>query len=261
MLKNCQAGAFLLGFFVSIIGGLVGLGGAEFRLPFLIKLFGFAPLEAVIINKVTSLVVVSSSLVSRTAVIPFSEMMKNLPVALNLLTGSILGAWLAADWATKVRAKVLQRVMAVVLLFIAIVLVLERSFPLLRLDLPSILLYPVGALAGFLIGVVAALLGVAGGELLIPTITLLYHLDVKLAGSMSLLVSLPTMLFAFARYSRDRSFLVLREKVRFMLFMVFGSLLGSFLGGSLLLEVIPQEGILMLLVLILLISSYKLLKH
>nr|WP_198407600.1 TSUP family transporter [Hydrogenobacter thermophilus] len=127
--------------------------------------------------------------------------------------------------------------------------------------MPGPLLYPVGALAGFLIGVVAALLGVAGGELLIPTITLLYHLDVKLAGSMSLLVSLTTMLFAFARYSRDRSFLVLREKVRFMLFMVFDSLLGSFLGGSLLLKVIPQEGILMLLVLILLISSYKLLKH
>jgi uncharacterized membrane protein YfcA len=41
-------------------------------------------------------------------------------------------------------------------------------------------------------------MGVAGGELLIPTIVLLYGIDIKLAGSLSLAVSLPTMLVAFA---------------------------------------------------------------
>ena len=41
----------------------------------------------------------------------------------------------------------------------------------------------VGAIAGFAIGVVAALLGVAGGELLIPTLMLLFSADVKLAGT------------------------------------------------------------------------------
>ena len=40
--------------------------------------------------------------------------------------------------------------------------------------------------AGFAIGVVAALLGVAGGELLIPTLVLLFGVDIKLAGSLSL---------------------------------------------------------------------------
>ena len=37
-------------------------------------------------------------------------------------------------------------------------------------------------------------MGVAGGELLIPTIVLLYGVDIKIAGSLSLAVSLPTML-------------------------------------------------------------------
>jgi uncharacterized protein len=41
----------------------------------------------------------------------------------------------------------------------------------------------VGLLAGFAIGVVAAVMGVAGGELLIRTIVLLYAVDSKLAGS------------------------------------------------------------------------------
>jgi hypothetical protein len=41
---------------------------------------------------------------------------------------------------------------------------------------------------------------------LIPTLLLLFGADIKLAGSLSLAVSLPTMLIGFARYSRDQSF-------------------------------------------------------
>ena len=51
----------------------------------------------------------------------------------------------------------------------------------------------------------ASLLGVAGGEFLIPTLALLFGADIKLAGSLSLAVSLPTMLVGLARYSRDQS--------------------------------------------------------
>lgn len=61
-----------------------------------------------------------------------------------------------------------------------------------------------GVAAGFGIGIVAALLGVAGGELLIPTLVLLFGVDIKLAGSLSLAVSLPTMLVGFARGSKAK---------------------------------------------------------
>ncbi|WP_239571215.1 hypothetical protein [Streptomyces sp. G44] len=54
-----------------------------------------------------------------------------------------------------------------------------------------------------------AITGAAGGELLIPTIAPLFGEGIKTAGSLSLAVSLPTMLVAFARYSRDGSFTVL----------------------------------------------------
>lgn len=69
-----------------------------------------------------------------------------------------------------------------------------------------------GFVAGAGIGAVAGLLGVAGGELLIPTIVLLYGLDIKLAGSLPLVVGLPTMLVGFARYSRSDAFAVLRRE-------------------------------------------------
>jgi uncharacterized membrane protein YfcA len=86
---------------------------------------------------------------------------------------------------------------------------------------------------------VAALLGVAGGELLIPTLVLLFGADIKLAGSLSLAVSLPTMLVGFARYSQDRSFAVLGRNRGFVMAMAFGSIAGSFLGGRLL-GIVPK---------------------
>jgi uncharacterized protein len=97
----------------------------------------------------------------------------------------------------------------------------------------------VGTLAGFAIGVIASLLGVAGGEFLIPTLVLLFGSDIKLAGSLSLAVSLPTMLVGFTRYSRDQSFAVLSQNRVFLLIMAAGSIVGTFIGGRLLGLVLP----------------------
>ncbi|WP_435969207.1 hypothetical protein [Streptomyces sp. Qhu_M48] len=55
---------------------------------------------------------------------------------------------------------------------------------------------------------------------------------IKLAGSLSLLVSLPTMLVAFARYSRDGGFAVLGADLRFAGLMATGSIAGALLGGD-----------------------------
>jgi uncharacterized membrane protein YfcA len=117
-----------------------------------------------------------------------------------------------------------------------------------------------GITAGFAIGVVAALLGVAGGELLIPTLILLFGIDIKLAGSLSLAVSLPTMLTSFGRYSRDSSFVVLGHNREFILQMAIGSLFGAFLGGQLL-GIISEGVLLPFLALILLISAIKVWHH
>jgi hypothetical protein len=50
------------------------------------------------------------------------------------------------------------------------------------------------------VGVAASLLGVTGDEFLIPTLVLLFGADIKLAGSLSLAVSLSTMLVGLTRY-------------------------------------------------------------
>jgi uncharacterized protein len=117
-----------------------------------------------------------------------------------------------------------------------------------------------GVMAGLAIGIIASLLGVAGGEFLIPTLILLFGVDIKIAGSLSLAVSLPTMIVGFARYSRDRSFSVLSRHKAFVFLMAFGSIAGTFMGSQLLL-VVSGAVLLPLLALVLVVSAVKLWRH
>jgi uncharacterized membrane protein YfcA len=117
-----------------------------------------------------------------------------------------------------------------------------------------------GIVAGVLIGGIASLLGVAGGEFLVPTLVLLFGRDIKLAGSMSLAVSLPTMLVGFARYARDRSFDVLRNNKAFVLVMVLGSILGTMLGAQLL-ALVSAKVIVPFLAALLVVSAIKMWGH
>ena len=258
--RRSTAAAFGGGAIVGALGGLMGLGGAEFRLPLLIGVFRFAALQAVILNKGMSLVVVASAIPFRAAAVPVASVAANWPIIVNLLAGSLPGAWCGASWATRLASHTLYRVIAVLLLAIAVVLVIGHDATTSGAMLTGAAQVAAGVVAGFIIGIVAALLGVAGGELLIPTLVLLFGADIKLAGSLSLAVSLPTMLVGFARYSRDRSFVVLGENRRFVLVMAAGSIFGSFIGGRLLGSV-PNAVLLPLLATILVLSAVKVWKH
>lgn len=252
--------AFGAGAIIGALGGLIGLGGAEFRLPLLIGVFNFVALEAVILNKAMSLIVVATALPFRAGTVPFGAIADNWMIVVNLLAGSLLGAWFGAGWATRLKSETLYKVIAIMLVLIAIVLVLghdaTRGQPLLTGAAQLI----AGVVAGFVIGIVASLLGVAGGELLIPTLVLLFGADIKLAGSLSLAVSLPTMLVGFTRYSRDQSFSVLGRNKTFLVIMAVGSIVGTFIGGMLL-GIVPNGVLLPALAIILLISAVKVWRH
>lgn len=252
--------AFAGGAIIGVLGGLIGLGGAEFRLPLLIGAFRFGPVQAVILNKAMSLVVVAFALPFRGSAVPFTQVAAHWTVVVNLLAGSLLGAWLGAGWATKLASQTLYRVLAILLLLIAFVLLFGHEAGGSGALLTGVLQAVAGVIAGLAIGVVAALMGVAGGELLIPTLMVLFGVDIKLAGSLSLAVSLPTMIVGFARYSRDRSFVVLGENKRFVLIMAAGSIAGSYL-GSLLLGWVASSILLPVLAAILIVSAFKVWRH
>ena len=255
------APAFAGGAAIGTLGGLIGLGGAEFRLPLLIGVFRFAALEAVILNKAMSLIVVASALAFRTKVVSVELITAHLGVVVNLLVGSLIGAWLGASWATRMSSTTLYKVIAVLLVVIAVVLLFGHEVTQTQgAAFDGCALFLAGALAGFAIGIIASVMGVAGGELLIPTFVLLFGLDIKLAGSLSLLVSLPTMLVGFARYSRDQSFAVLRCHKGFLLLMTAGSIVGTYI-GAFLLGFTSGAVLYPVLALILAVSAVKVWRH
>jgi uncharacterized protein len=258
--RRSKAVAFGSGAIIGTLGGLIGLGGAEFRLPLLISLFHFRGLEAVILNKATSLVVVATALPFRSSTVSLADIGAYWPIIANLLAGSLIGAWVGAEWATRLKSETFYRVIAVLLVIIAGALLFAHDTVVGSPPFGGWEQVAAGIVAGFVIGVVASLLGVAGGEFLIPTLVLLFGVDIKLAGSLSLAVSLPTMLAGFTRYSRDQSFSVLRQNRMFLFVMAAGSIVGTFIGGQLL-GWVPSSILLPLLAALLVLSAVKMWRH
>lgn len=233
----------------------MGLGGAEFRLPVLTFFFNFATLHAVIINLIVSLVTVASSLTFRweslDAILPY------LPIVITLLSGSLIGAFAGAGIASRIDEKRLDRLVALLLGAIAIIIVSEGFIHFNPLDLDPTIQTIIGFILGVVIGLFSSMLGVAGGELIIPTIMLLYGIDIKLAGTLSLMVSLPTIIVGLWRYRRKEPFRIVIPNLKFITFMAIGSIAGSYIGKSLL-GIVSSEGLKVFLAVILVISAIKL---
>jgi uncharacterized membrane protein YfcA len=242
------------------VGGLIGLGGAEFRLPVLVARFGFKSLDAIVMNKAISLVVVSAALLSRFHVIPIEETLAHAGIVLNLLAGSLIGSWFAAGHAVRLAGPKLDRLVFVLLTMLAIVMLAEGLLDIHGTGQP-LFTHPVsrfgaGIAAGFVIGGVAALLGVAGGELLIPTIVLLWGIDIRLAGSLSLAVSLPTMMVGLTRYQAAGAFANLTREKCLLAWMSLGSIGGAAI-GALLLGIVSARALTLLLGIVLAVSAAK----
>lgn len=103
-------------------GAAIGtLGGAEFRLPLLIGAFGFDALDAVILNKAISLVVVATALPFRAATVPVASVMERWDVSLrsclavSLALGSLIGASLGGRLLGIVPTEVLLQLLSAIL--------------------------------------------------------------------------------------------------------------------------------------------------
>jgi uncharacterized membrane protein YfcA len=187
------------------IGGLIGFGGGEFRLPLLVGLIGFTARAAVPMNQILSLVTLVTALVVRwhtgalVGVGPFA------PAVIALGLGGVTAAWFAARLLARVSDHRLERAIAVLLMSIGALLIGERLLPaglpaLVPPDLAAQII--AGVVLGLCIGTAATFLGVAGGELLIPTLIFVFGADIRTAGSAVLFVSIPTVCMGLFRYGR-----------------------------------------------------------
>jgi uncharacterized membrane protein YfcA len=88
-----------------------------------------------------------------------------------------------------------------------------------------------GAVIGIGVGLVSSVLGVAGGELLIPALVLVFGADIKTAGSASILISLGVVSVGLWRYWRVDAIPCGRGAQRITAAMGAGSIIGATLGG------------------------------
>jgi uncharacterized membrane protein YfcA len=254
--------AFISGGVIAVLGGLMGLGGAEFRLPVLIGAFGFAVRQAVPLNLLVSLATILVSLAARAILAP--------PVPLSgfaveigaVMAGAVTAAWTGTGLFRRLADHTLERVVGILLLAIAAVLVVEAAMPAgLSAGLPGdvFLRAIVGIAAGVAIGMVSSLLGVAGGELIIPTMVLAFGADIRTAGTASLIISLPTVLVGVARHARQGAYGNWSDLSFVAAPMAIGSIFGATLGATLV-GLVPSGALKVILGAILAVSAIKMLR-
>lgn len=73
------------------------------------------------------LAVVAFALPFWTEAVPFYQIAEHWPIIVNLLAGSLAGAWLGAGWVTRLKSGSLCKVIAVMPLAIAVILLLGHS--------------------------------------------------------------------------------------------------------------------------------------
>lgn len=235
--------AVLYGTPIGALGGLIGLGGAEFRLPVLKAAFHRPTRQAVALNLAVSLLTLLASLAIRMSVAWPAGLVAWLPVLGSLVAGSMVGAYVGAAHAGRIPVDRLEQWIVLLLVVIGLALIAEGIFPLRSVGIPDALVVRVPAAIGFGlgIGIISSLLGVAGGEVIIPTLVLAFGADIKTAGTLSVMISLPTVSVGIWRHARRVRYEVgdLRGLV---LPMGLGSIAGALLGGYLVPRCGSQDG-------------------
>jgi uncharacterized protein len=232
--RRSPVAALLYGAPIGLLGGLIGLGGAEFRLPVLAGVFGYAARRAVALNLAISLITVVSALLIRGGTLSLAPLLGLLPVVLAMITGAVSAAYVGTALVHRVSERLLERVILVFLVAIGSALIVEAFLPQ---DVPDLLpdALPVRIVAagvfGLGIGLVSSLLGVAGGELIIPTLVFAFGAGIKTAGTASLLISLPTVAVGVLRHRRLGSFTDRSDLTQTVAPMGIGSVIGAVAGG------------------------------
>lgn len=245
---------------IAILGGLVGLGGAEFRLPVLVGPLGYRARQAVPLNLAVSLVTIVISLLIRSRSLTVSPLQPLLPMLVALIVGAMITAFLGTGLFDRLSEHALERIIQGLLFAIGLVLLVEAmTASASGALLPAAIWIPAAVLFGLAIGMVSSLLGVAGGEVIIPTLIFAYGVDIKTAGTASLLVSLPTVVVGITRHWWRGAY-ARRDILRTAAPMGAGSIIGALIGG-LLVGLVSVNLLKAVLGLVLIVSAIRMFQH
>jgi uncharacterized protein len=258
-IRRSPVAALLYGAPIGLLGGLIGLGGAEFRLPVLAGVFGYTARRAVALNLAISLVTVVSALLIRGGTLSLVPLLDLLPVVATMIAGAVSAAFVGVALVHRIPERLLERFILVLLVGIGTALIVEAFLPHevsgFLPDAPPVRV-AAAVLFGFGIGLVSSVLGVAGGELIIPTLVFAFGVSIKTAGTASLLISLPTVAVGVLRHGRLGSFAERADLAQTVAPMGLGSVVGAVVGG-LLVGLVPAAALKFVLGVILIVSAVR----
>ena len=117
--------AFMVGAAIALLAGLIGLGGAEFRLPVLIMVFALYAHRAVRINLLISLATLAAASVVRLQLIPETQVSAYIPEIIARSLGGVIAAWIGAGMLGRIPRNRIIPVIAILLALIAAMLAAE----------------------------------------------------------------------------------------------------------------------------------------
>lgn len=222
----------MIGFGAGLLSGLLGVGGGVVLVPAMVYLLHLSQHQA----HGTSLAVILFAAAFRV----FSYALAGdveWPVVGELALGGVVGAPIGAWTAGKLRARTLRHYFGIFLLLVALRMlfdVVDAFFIPGGSVIPDKLLQEEG-IAGFLVvivigattGFLSGLLGVGGGILMVPAMTLLLGMSQQLAQGNSLAVIVPISITgAFAHFRNGN------VRLNVMKWLVPGAVVGAPIGGQ-----------------------------
>jgi uncharacterized membrane protein YfcA len=185
--------AALVGVFAGLSSGLFGIGGGLVFVPGLVLLLGFPQHRA---HATSSVAVIGTAAVG--AVRFFSGGAADVRAGSLLAAGAILGALIGATLMGRVPSTKLKALFAVVALVAAVRLALGASDgggTLTRLDVDAATVAAI-VLLGAATGTLVSMLGLGGGLVYVPTLTLIFGLEQHISQGTSLVAIVPTQVAA-----------------------------------------------------------------
>jgi uncharacterized protein len=199
---NRVAASVGYGSFTGLLAGLVGLGGAEERIPFLLYYLRLPLEDMLVANLLISFATSGLNFAVRINGGIWSLNAAYISVA--MIVGSIPGAYAGALLSHRASKRTLKRFIALLLSFViaragyGLIFIPEGSSQATISALDLVL----SVISGLGVGMISGSAGVAGGEYRIPVLTYLIGLPIKIAGTASQLISLPTIAIAVWRHER-----------------------------------------------------------
>jgi uncharacterized membrane protein YfcA len=248
--------ALFFGFLMGIAAGLIGVGGGEFRIPVLLYILGLPVVTAVAVNLLVGFLTVIASFLKRFQLGLLNENAVDIAIAMSF--GSIIGAYLGALLTNKIPEKPLKKILAVFLVVVGLKIGLE---PFIQMP-PLPFHFTLGVLeeivlaffVGIVIGVISGTLGVAGGEFRIPILIYLFNFGIVVAGTASLLVSIPTVAMGFLKHHQMGH--TNQGATIVAIIMGAGSIIGALIGSAYA-AVIDEEILKVLLGAILILATVR----